>query len=166
MKKVTAAKILKTAEKFKKHGKKWHFHILTPGCVFNEEKQFSLILENTTDEEQLVHHSFKKPYEAGKKLVEMLHGKGISKKNPSAGSGFKLSPKVKQMIERAIELNIKGFSWHHHLLFPDCIFNHDTRYWTLVFEDPLNREVIRDMSKEEPKEALKKIEPLFYVQKK
>lgn len=167
MQKVSVKKILKTAEKLKKHGKKWHFHLLTPGCVFNEEKMFALILENSMDGVQLVHHSLKKPAGAGKKLVEMLHG--AITKNPStrsSRSGLKLSAKVNKMIERAVELNNKGFAWHNHLLFPDCIFNHDTRYWTLVFEDPLNGEVIKDMSKVEPKEALKKIEPLFYAQKK
>ncbi|OGM25342.1 hypothetical protein A2715_04825 [Candidatus Woesebacteria bacterium RIFCSPHIGHO2_01_FULL_39_32] len=165
MKKVTATKIVKTVEKLKRDGKKWHFHLLTPGCVFNEEKMFALILESSTDGDHLVHHSLKKPADAGKKLVELLHGKDISKKK-SKKSSKKLSAKVTMMIERAIQLNNKGFAWHHHLLFPDCIFNHDTRYWTLVFEDPLNGKVIKDMSKEEPKEALKKIEPLFYAQKK
>ena len=166
MQKVTVKEIIKTAERLKKQERKWHFHILTPGCTFNKDKRFVLILENASDKEQFVHFSLKKPAKTGQKLVEMLHG--VNTKTPSARStrsGLKLSPKVNQMVERAIELNNKGFAWHHHLLFPDCIFNKDSRYWTLVFEDPLNGKVIEEMSNEKPKEVLKKLEPLFYAQR-
>ena len=167
MKKVTAKKILKTAEKLKKDGKKWHFHILTPGCTFNKDKRFALILENTSVNEQFVHFSLKKPAKTGQKLVEMLHGVNTKTSSAhSARSSLNLSPKVNQMIERAIELNNKGFAWHHHLLFPDCMFSKDSRYWTLIFEDPLNGEIIEDRFKNEPKEALQQVEPLFYAQKK
>src|SRR3972149_2819094 len=162
MQKVTVKEIIKTAERLKKQERKWHFHILTPGCSFNKDKRFALILENASDTEQFVHFSLKKPAKTGQKLVEMLHG--VNTKTPSARStrsGLKLSPKVNQMVERAIELNNKGFAWHHHLLFPDCIFNKDSRYWTLVFEDPLNGEVIEEMSKDKPIPALQQIEPLF-----
>ena len=166
MKKVIDTEILKIAEKLVKKERKWHFHTLTPGCVFNKDKRFALVMENSSDKKQFVSFSLKKPAKTGQILVEMLHGKGISKKNPSARSGLKSSRKVTQMVERAIELNNKGFTWHHHLLFPDCIFNKDSRYWTLVFEDPLNGEVIEEMSKDKPIAALQQIEPLFYAQKK
>lgn len=168
MKKVTSAKIIRTANKLVKEGKKWHFHILAPGCVFNKNKIFALILEDTEKKTQMVHFSFKRPSKTGQMLVELLHGKGISKAEKKLWKvkSDLVSPKVMKMIERAKELNLKGFSWHHHLLFPECIFNEDSRYWTLIFEDPINGEVIKDKSKSEPKKALKKIEPLFYIQKK
>lgn len=163
MKRESAAKILKIARKLNKDGKKWHFHILVPGCTLNKDKRFALILENTTDNEQYVHFSLRKPAKTGQKLVEMLHGKGISKKKKTTPkTAKKLSAKVEKMIKRATELNAKGFSWHHHVLFPDCMFNKDSRYWTLVFEDSLNHEVIEERFKDEPIEALSKIEPLFY----
>ena len=176
MKKVTAAKIIKAAQRLKKDSRKWHFHILTPGCTFNKDKRFALILENTSDNEQFIYFSLKKPAKTGKKLVELLHGTPKSsfllprspssrRRGESTGQS-EISQKAQKMIERANELNIKGFSWHHHLLFPDCMFNKDSRYWTLVFEDPLNEEVIEDRFKNEPKEALRQIEPLFYKQKK
>lgn len=169
MNKVTASKILKNAKKLGKDGKKWHFHILTPGCKFNKDKRFALILENTSDNEQFIHFSLKKTAKTGQKLVELLHGKGISKNAKEVAQNTKekkLSHKVEQMIKRATELNLKGFTWHHHVLFPHCMFNKDSRYWTLIFEDPLNNEVIEERFKEEPKEALSKIEPLYYAQKK
>ena len=126
MHRVSPTEILKTAKKLNNYGKKWHFHILTPGCDFNKDKRFALILENTSDNEQFVHFSLKKPLETGKKLVEILYGKGISKnkKVSSKGEGKdNLTQNVKQMIKTATELNLKGFSWHHHTLFPDCIYN-------------------------------------------
>ena len=182
MKKVTAKKIMMAAEKLKKDGKKWHFHILTPGCTFNKDKRFALILENTSDNELFVHFSLKKPTKTGQKLVIMLHPaitanapkssylnpRSVSSRRKGEFTGQaekKVSPKARQMINRAIELNNKGFAWHHHLLFPDCKFSKDSRYWTLVFEDPLNGEIIEDRFKNEPKEALRQIEPLFYAQK-
>src|SRR3989344_930598 len=107
MKKITAKKILKTAEKLKKDGKKWHFHILTPGCTFNKDKRFALILENTSDNEQFVHFSLKKPAKTGQKLVEMLHPAITENAKKSTENKRKLSPKVEQMIKRATELNNK-----------------------------------------------------------
>ncbi len=178
MKRVSSAKILKTAKRLDKDGKKWHFHILTPGCVFNKDKRFALILENTFDNEQLVHISLKKPVKTGQKLVEMLHGtpkksfllpRSTSSRRMGDSTGQEgtwISPKVRNMIKKATELNLKRFSWHHHLLFPDCMFNKDSRYWTLVFENPLDNEVIEERFKEEPIEALSQIEPLYYAQKK
>ena len=169
MRKVTSKKILKTARGLDKEGKRWHFHILTPGCVFNKDKRFALILENTSEKEQFIHFYLKKPSKTGQKLVEMLHGMGISKKGKISDvtlKNTKLSAKVELMVKRAIELNLKGFSWHHHVLFPDCMFNKDSRYWTLVFENPLDNEAIEERFKEEPIEALSQIEPLNYVQKK
>ena len=171
---VTASRIVKIAEKLKKKEKKWHFHILTPGCTFNKDKRFALILENSGDNEQFIYLAFKKPAKTGKKLVQILYGRRIMDKKLANTEGTekisegteKLTVKARQMIERAIELSNKGFSWHYHLLFPDCMFNKDPRYWTLVFEDPLNIEVIEEMSREQPKEALKRLEPLFYAQKK
>ena len=165
MKKVKLVQILKTAKKLAKNGKKWHFHILMPGCKFNKDKRFALILENTSDNEQLVHFSLKKPSKSGQKLVEMLHGKGITKgtkKSDESLNGSRLSVKVKLMVKKATELNLKGFTWHHHVLFPDCMFNQDSRYWSLVFENTLDNEVIEERFKEEPKVALSLIEPLFY----
>ncbi|MFC1600625.1 hypothetical protein ACFL25_00940 [Patescibacteria group bacterium] len=168
MKKISSAKLVKTAKKLNEECKRWHFHILAPGCKFNKDKRYALILENTSDKEEFVHFCLKKPSRTGKKLVEMLHGKGISKKKKKEVHKKlkKLSAKVEKMIKRATELNAKGFSWHHHVLFPDCMFNKDSRYWTLVFEDSLNHEVIEERFKDEPIEALLKIEPLFYAQDK
>ena len=165
MNRVTEEKLFSIAEKIQKKEKKWHFHMLAPGCVFNKDKRFALILENSDDQKQFICFFLEKPAATGKKLAELLHGKGITKKSTEK-STKPLSPKVKEMLKRANELNLKGFSWHHHLLFPDCIFNKDSRYWTLVFEDPLDEEVMEDMTDWEPKEALQQIEPLFYSQKK
>ena len=178
MQKLGIAEILKTAGKMEKEEKEWHFHILTPGCVFNKDKRFALILENTSDSEQFVHFSMKKPSETGQKLVELLHGtpkksfllpRSTSSRRRGGSTGLegrRIPSKTKKMIERATELNLKGFAWHHHVLFPDCMFNKDSRYWTLVFENPLDNEVIEERFKKEPIEALSQIEPLYYAQKK
>jgi hypothetical protein len=164
--KTDKSKIVKIAQKLNKEGKKWHFHILSPGCIFNKNKQFALILEDSENDKQYIYLSLKKAVDTGQKLVELLHGKGVSKnKKTKQGKGM-VSSKVQEIVAKAKELNNKGIAWHHHLLFPDCIFNTDPRYYTLVFEDPLNKKVIKDISKEEPKEALQLIESLLFAHKK
>lgn len=164
MEQATVRKIVSIAKKLDKEGKRWHFHILTPGCVYNTKVKFALFLENSTDDKQYVSYGIKKPAKAGKTLVKLLHGKKITKSTVKK-TKMSIDSKVEQMVKRAKELNNKGFAWHHHMLFPDCTFNQDKRYWALVFEDPLNGEVLESRSKEEPTEALQKIERLFYTQK-
>jgi hypothetical protein len=164
MRQVTIKKVISEAKELDKEGKKWHFHILTPGCVYNTKVKFALVLENSTDDKQFFAYTIRKPAKAGEKLVKLLHGKKITK--PTVKKLKKtVDPKVEQMVKRAVELNSKGFAWHHHVLFPECTFSQDKRYWTLVFEDPLNGEVLESRSKDEPKDAIKKLEPLFYAQK-
>lgn len=144
-------------------GKRWHFHILTPGCKLNDAADFVLLLESTTDEEIYAAHSDTKPTEVGKKLVEMLHGKSITSKEKASGDQV-VSPAIQQIVRRAAELNAQSKPWHHHMLFPDCTFNGSGR-WKILFEDPDTGQILESLSSDEPKADLKQIETLFYQQK-
>jgi hypothetical protein len=167
MEQVTIQKIKGVAKKLDNASKKWHFHILSPGCIYNQKVKFALVLENVSDDEQYVAYTVERPSKVGKRLVEMLHGKVVSKsrRKPSKRSIKKLSNDVQNMVVRMKQLNEAGVSWHHHMLFPDCLFNTNRGKWTIIFEDPEKREVQEYSSKKEPKAALKVIEPLFYAQK-
>jgi hypothetical protein len=164
MKKTSLFRILGLAKKFAKDNINWHFHILSPGCVFNRNKKFSLILEDGEKDVQYIHLSLRRPSKTGQKLLKLQEKRG-SKSKGEVAKVF-LSARVVKMTERAKELNNKGFSWHYHLLLPNCVFNKDSRYWSLVFEDPLNGEIIEEKFTKEPKKALGVIEPLFYSQMK
>lgn len=97
----------------------------------------------------------------GKKLVRMLHGKGILEKKAS-----RAGPKIAKILEKAVKLNQTSAPWHHHMLFPDCIFNKDAKKWAIIFEDVETGEILTVLYDKEPVEDLREIEVLYYGQKK
>src|SRR3990172_2016508 len=163
MKIVSIAEIVKLAEKLKKDGKKWHFHLLTPECVFNKEGSYPLVLENSSDRQTLVNYSEAKQEEAGKILLELLHGIKTDESYKKTESATSLE--ISNMAKRAGELTERGIPWHHHALFPDCIFNKSGGYWVLMLEDPETKEVLESVTDYKPDADLQLIEPLFYKQK-
>ena len=91
----------------------------------------------------------------------MLHGKDIASESKVSENGSAID----RIVSRAEELNKKGIEWHHHMFFPNCIFNKHKGKFCIVFEDS-KLGVIESISDKEPKEDLKRIEPLFYSQNK
>lgn len=160
---IPEVKMLRKAKEFSIQKKSWHFHILTPGCLFNTNPDYALILEIPSDGRILVNYSKEKPMEAGKELVKLLHGSDVVQKTPSVSV---TSPGgIKKILGRASQINARGDFWHHHLLFPDCTFNKNPGKWTLILEDPQTKEILESVTENEPKEDLKQIETLFYGQR-
>lgn len=157
----TDREIVERARTLSTAGKKWHFHILTPTCTLNTGNDFVLMLENTADELTYEAHSVKKPSEAGKQLVELLHGKDVTKPETTAAS-YVASQEIATIASRAKDLNGKGIAWHHHAFSPKCRFN-DSGRWMIMFEDPETGKKIRSVTAAEPKDDLKQIEELFYA---
>jgi hypothetical protein len=155
---VTIEKIVELAKGFTKDGKKWHFHMLSPGCVFNTTDKEGFVLENCTDKQIWVCYSDKRYMKEGKELVQLVHGKGIVSDKKTESNTV-----MDKIIERCKELNGNGIHWHHHMLFPDCIFNEHGK-WCIVFEDPETGERLEFLSDTEPKDQLARIEVLFYAQ--
>ncbi len=146
-----------------KNTKKWHFHILTPSCKFNELQKYALFFENPTNNEVLVSYSEEPEVEVGKELAKKLHGDKVldeqsETQEPSLG--------VRKILDRIKELNADGKAWHHHMFFPDCIFNTNRGKWTIILEDPDRGQLLEVVSDKEPKDDLKHIEILFYQQKR
>ena len=75
------------------------------------------------------------------------------------------NPNFNLIEQKAKQLNGKKIPWHHHLLFPQCIFNAHKGEWCIFFEDPETREETSCFFKNEPKNQLARIEKLFYEQK-
>jgi len=166
MKQVTINQIKQKAEELTSAGKKWHFHILTPECQLNDESSYTLILENTSDNESLICRSEEPYMDVGKELVKLLHGDDVVKNDNQETKVSKLSLQVQRILKKAKQLNDAAKSWHHHLLFPGCRFNKRQGKWTIIFEDKETGEIIESVSEQEPKCALQHIETLFYQQKK
>ena len=165
MKEISIEQIKVLAEKFSKNDTKWHFHILTPTCLLNTEKQYALVLEDTTNNNSYVCYSEKPYMGVGEVLVKLLHGNDVVK-DKSEKKELSPSENVKKILKRANELSRKGVFWHHHMLFPDCIFNKDREKWAIIFEDPEKNMIIKSVSDKEPKSDLQHIEALFYKQKR
>jgi hypothetical protein len=167
MQEISIEELIEKAKGFQRAGKKWHFHMLTEDCKFNERKdKNSFVLENETDSENFVVYSEKRLMEEGKELVKILHGEKILEENENKEKSREVEDKnIKLMLEKAEKLNEKGIKWHHHMLFPNCIFNKHKGKWCIVFEDKEESKVIESISEKEPTENLRKIELLYYAQK-
>jgi len=155
--------ILQTAQTLSQQKKSWHFHILTPQCQLNETNKFALILENCTDSKSYVTYSEKLYMTAGKVLIQVLHGDDVIQETKT--EHIPPSTEVKKLLKRAKELKELGTFRHHHMLFPDFIFNKNKGKWTIIFEDQEKNEIIEKISDDEPKNDLQHIEALFYRQK-
>ena len=153
--------LLKKAHEFQRLKKKWHFHILLPGCKFNNKKLHAFVLENETDIQYFVSYSKKRRMNEGKIMVKLLYGEMILENVEDEQHPPK---EIECILERARALNKICEEWEHHLLSPKCIFNKNKGKWVNVFED--NEEVVESIMVYEPISDLKKIERLYYAQKK
>jgi len=141
-------------------GEVWHFHILTPGCRFNDTDMYAFILEDTTGSSRFVHYSETAASDLGTELAPLLHGKDVFSPDQTAGH----TDEVEAICARAKALTQAGIHWHHHVLFPGCQYNTNGPRYTLVFEDPQTDGTLQSISDNEPKAALSVLEPLFYSQ--
>jgi hypothetical protein len=144
-------------------GLTWHFHVMTPNCMFNEQPKYALLLETPTG--TVVHYSdsAEPVTKLGKELAPLAHKADVLQR-ASAPKGYAPSPAVGQIIARAKELNAKQVEWHHHVTFAGCQFNKGGHKFTLVLEDPESGKTLESVSDEEPINDLRQIEPLFYSQ--
>jgi hypothetical protein len=160
MDKIEPALILKTAKTFADNGADWHFHILTPDCILNEKKEFAVIIEDNTNNTAAVCYFKEKPMSLGKEMLELLMGKDFIKKESDVAAPS--SAKLTALLERISSLNNKKQFWHHHMLFPNCIFNKEKGKWNIILED--KGELLSYTSTHKPKAELAMVEKLFYSQ--
>ena len=163
MKLLSIGEIKKKAINLAKSGSNWHFHILTPACKLNNEDQFAFILEDSDSNTSYVFYSNKPSMALGAELVKLLVNKDILVEKSKVKS--KISAKVQKIKKRAEELTKQGKFWHHHMLFPKCIFNKHKGNWTIMFEEQKLKQIIESVTENEPKSDLKELEILYYKQK-
>jgi hypothetical protein len=160
MQEINLESIEQAAHQLCKTGAPWHFHILSPSCILNKQHQYALILEDVAGHRSYVNYSDKAQKELGTELAKVLHGQDVV----SGTLNQELTPDEQLIVTRAKELSAAHISWHHHVLFPGCIFNTNDTAFTLLLEDPQSKTTLKSMSASEPKAALSIIEPLFYAQ--
>ena len=63
IKEIKPKELVEKVRKVSKEKKKWHFHFLTPNCIFNKSKKFAIVFENEETKESCVCYFDKKPKE-------------------------------------------------------------------------------------------------------
>jgi hypothetical protein len=159
----TVSQVIEIARRCKDAGKGWHFHVLPPGCHFSPQpERFVLVMENRSDEETFAVYGDDPFIEASQELVTLLHGDTILDKKK--GKTQSSNPAIQQVLERAQACIECGIYWHHHMLFPNCVFNQHAGMWNLVFKDPETGEVLETLYPEEPLADLCRLEVLYFSQ--
>lgn len=159
MQEISAELLERRARELHERKASWHFHILTPGCGLNKSDRFALVLEDAGSSVVSANYSTSAQTEVGKRLAPLLHGADLLDEQAAA------APETNsKIVSVARDLSAAGTPWHHHMLFPLCVFNERRPYWTLLLEaEGQNHEESFD---EEPRHLLKVIEKLFYSQAK
>ena len=162
---VSIKRVVELAEQWQSERKEWHFHMLTPDCVFNERNdKYAFVLENRSDQDTYVAYSDFGYMEEGKRLSQLMYGEEFVREsrepeNPGNSSVGRILAKTKELTE-------KGIPWHHHMLFPDCIFNKHKGKWNIVFEDHDSEDVLESVTDTEPIPDLRAIEALYFAQER
>ena len=141
-------------------GKEWHSHVLSPGCKLNPFQQsYAIIIEDDTDGTTYVAASDRFP-EVDKELVKMLHGEDIldARKVETAGSGDPCNSTLLLLVR---DLDKRHVAWHHHMHFPNCVFNPNPGNWSISVEFG-ESEVTDESYPEEPVDVLRELEVLYF----
>lgn len=162
MQSASLAEIRSEAIELHENNSPWHFHVMSPECMLNTNDKYAFVLESPSDGLIMVHLSDKAEKDLASELSPLLHGSDVMDSKATA-EGYSPSEIVLQMKERALDLNEKNVQWHHHMLYPDCVFNGYSPNHVLMIEDSSTGEAILSITEEDPKDDLKQIENLYFV---
>ncbi len=155
--KVSQLSIIRKASRWNKRKVTWHFHLLSPGCLFNPTKQHELFLESRFG--AFVSKSKSPLGKIARNLVNLLDVRRTKLVATTHAAVFS------KILKRGEQLTAKKIKWHYHLLFPLCTFNNRVTKWVIVFEDTLENKLTEVVYPHYPAADLKKLEKLFYSQK-
>ncbi|QKV20032.1 hypothetical protein [Oricola thermophila] len=148
------------AESLALAGKRWHSHVLSPGCDFNPRPdRYALVIEDDTDDVTYLAYSHGFP-EVDKELVKMLHGDDILDASATSGGD---NPEVaaSTLLPRLREIDAAGANWHHHMHFPDCTFNPHPGKWSISVEDGAGN-AFSEVYDDEPVDVLREVEVIYF----
>jgi hypothetical protein len=148
---------LEFARELQDEGRKWHSHVLPPGCLVNPYRSFAVVIEDDDAGEAFIACSMVFP-EVDRTFVRMLHGEDILIDGASVNSALAdVHSSTLDLVRAADEA---GFPWHHHMCFPECVFNSDRGKWTITTE--CNGEMSYESWDEEPVVVLRELEQRFF----
>jgi len=147
------------AQALRAAGKRWHSHVLSPSCMHNPEPaRYGLVIEDDTDRVAWLAHSPEFP-EVDKDLVRMLHGDDILDASKAAGGGEGVAAST--LLPRLVALDARGPGWHHHMHFPDCVFNPHRGQWAISVEDG-HGGMFSETYPAEPVDVLREVEVIYF----
>lgn len=164
---VSAQRLLQIGEELHAAGERWHNHVLSTDCELNERSVCALIVEASDRDQVFVTYSDEPMMDVGRALATLVHGVDPLAHTGDAAlpeDGEPASAAVARMMQRAGEVTARGDHWHHHILFPECVFNPHPGSWTLVFEDPDSGETLESVTPERPDRDIQITEALFFGQ--
>jgi hypothetical protein len=148
---------LQLAQELRRTGKKWHHHVLSPGCVYNPYPVgYALVIEDHAGSVAHIAPSDGFPT-VDKDLVRLLHGDDILDEakvlaNPDAMTAA--------LLRVVAELDAKGAAWHHHMHFPACVLSPHKGKWSIAIESA--GRAVYETYDEEPVETLRAIEVSYF----
>lgn len=164
---VDADQLLEIGRELATKGERFHNHVLSDDCKLSERPQCALIVEASDRDEVYVAYSDEPMMDVGRALAAMVHGGDPLEDTSAPGGGDPLaaqSLEVAEMMRRAGALAARGQHWHHHILFPECVFNPYPGEWTLIFEDPDTGETLESVTSEKPEQDIRVTETMFFSQ--
>jgi hypothetical protein len=88
-------------------GQTWHFHVMSPTCIFNGKSKYAFVLEYPEKNEAYVYYSDQAEKELGQELSPLLHGAKILNQD-TTDTNYEPSAIMSKIIKCAKELNNQG----------------------------------------------------------
>jgi hypothetical protein len=161
MQEITIDQACELSRTWQTAGESWHFHVLFPDCVFNtQSNQYAMVLENRTTDQTYVVYSEIGFAKVSQELLKLHYGDNILDKSrvPSDHTDKPIKP-IMDLSEGYSRNNI---IWHHHMLFPDCIFNEHPGKWNIVLEGRGESQVVNALYDEEPLDDFQQLEIAYF----
>lgn len=158
---ITIDALEQKATRCHREGLKWHIHMLSPDCRFNDRPgKHAFVLEDGENLRTYIVYSDVPHTEVDRRLLLMLHGDEILDR--IRGATDSEDERMQRILDEARRRNENSLPWHHHILFPDCVFNEYKGKYTIVFESEDEDCALEVVYDEEPVEDLRRIEILFF----
>ena len=95
-----------------------------------------------------------------KQFVKMLHGDDILDAGKVHGNGA--GPAVESaLLDEVVALDAQKTPWHHHMNFPDCVFNPEKGRWAISVESGSDG-FSHESYDEEPVDVLREMEVRYF----
>jgi hypothetical protein len=161
MQEITIEQACELAKTWQTAGESWHFHVLFPGCVFNtRSNQYAMALENRTTDQTYVVYSDIGFAKVSQELLKMQYGNNfLNKSQASVGHTTK---QIKPIVDQCEVYSRDNILWHHHLFFPDCIFNEHPGKWNIVMEGSGQSKIMNALYDQQPVEDFQQLEIAYF----